>query len=317
MPSLVTVTTPISKKSYQFEDREVTPRLEQAWNQLYIPELNLRDSLNDFELYSIKSLAYKIELVLSNYNKLDESIIERCFLVAREHLKPFKKTDAGRNAKVILIIFHMLKSVLPSNYQFKYNDMSRFLQHYEILRSESNVEKRMLMEEANWINILANFFPAANNKGIYLESVTKFIEGADVKYITGSGQKPSTARRVALYATECLVQPKKKPKRSKMSSSFTSESEDSLDLHDSCEDGCTSNEDDEDIETPLKRNRESDEEDLTYDQYPADYSLQRNESACHYFGCPPTLDSFDFLEIGNLGDIHDIGLSVPMDVFPL
>lgn len=57
------------------------------------------------------------------------------------------------------------------------------------------------------MNILFRYIPARKNKGLAIAIIPKLVEGWFTKYVTGSGQKKSTADRVRIFETEGDVKP--------------------------------------------------------------------------------------------------------------
>lgn len=115
---------------------------------------------------------------------------------------------------LLLSILHLIKPLWPSG-SSKYGSMSEFVIAYPNFADLEIQEKVILMEEANWMNKLFLILPAKKNKGITLAVITKFIEGIEKRYVTGSGQTAATQRRVDVYERESNTVPRLRQKRKK------------------------------------------------------------------------------------------------------
>lgn len=110
---------------------------------------------------------------------------------------------AGILIQAIWVSFlNVLRSHLPKS-ELKYKSLPDFLKSYRGQFDDcSPTEMQNLMDTANWMNILARFIPAKKNKGFFMAVVPKLIEGWMTNYVTGSGQKRTTADRVKIFETE-------------------------------------------------------------------------------------------------------------------
>ena len=71
--------------------------------------------------------------------------------------------------------------------------------------SERDLDDQLLelLHEANWMHILRKHFGSRGfKKQLIINTVTKLVEGGDVSYITGSGQRSATTIRVFMYERE-------------------------------------------------------------------------------------------------------------------
>jgi hypothetical protein len=73
---------------------------------------------------------------------------------------------------------------LPGS-SLKYQSLDSFLGAYPQFSGESASELIRLMKTANWMNFLFSKISARKNKGLVLEIIPKFVEGWQVRYITG------------------------------------------------------------------------------------------------------------------------------------
>jgi hypothetical protein len=106
----------------------------------------------------------------------------------------------------------VLRAHLPKS-ELKYQSLPAFLETYNGQFDDcSPAEMQNLMDTANWMNILFRFIPAKKNKGLAIAIIPKLIEGWLTKYVTGSGQKRSTADRVKIFETEGQVKPNQRGK---------------------------------------------------------------------------------------------------------
>jgi len=104
----------------------------------------------------------------------------------------------------------------------KYDTIEKFMSIYKsfgdnvsTIEQESEKEKINLWHTANWMNVLLSMVPARKSKDLAIQVVPKVVEGWDARYITGSGQKRSTAYRVAIFEKEGNVMPRERKKSSK------------------------------------------------------------------------------------------------------
>jgi len=87
--------------------------------------------------------------------------------------------------------------------EFKYKTCEEFLDAYGgWFASESEKEKNLLWQTANWMDLLFKMITARKNKGLAMVVIPKVVEGFDAKYVTGSGQTKATANRVHVFEVE-------------------------------------------------------------------------------------------------------------------
>jgi len=117
----------------------------------------------------------------------------------------------------------------------KYASIDEFLSKYPQFQEYDEPEKQRLFETANWMNIFFEYMPAKKNKGLIIQVIPKFLEGWQVKYVTGSGQTLRTRNRVTIYETEGDIKPYlrgKQQKTKKRSNTFTSSTSNEMDDND-------------------------------------------------------------------------------------
>eukprot|EP01036_Dinobryon_divergens_P029457 gene29457-38554_t len=116
--------------------------------------------------------------------------------------KSLKKGDDAVINALYICILDMLKDKLVAE-DFKYPTRDAFMQVYgEKFAAESDREKTILWQSANWMYILFKMITAKKNTGLTIEVIPKLVEGWSAKYITGGGMKPATANRVYLLHQE-------------------------------------------------------------------------------------------------------------------
>lgn len=133
-------------------------------------------------------------------------------------LKNNMSKDCCKTARFLFALLAALNEYTNIGEHFKYQTMDDFLLEYKVFANHDSAEQVKLFKIANWMNILINFLPAKFNKGIILAVVTKFVEGYQVNYITGKGQKPSVDDRVYIYEKEGKVQKLKRNRLPKVKS---------------------------------------------------------------------------------------------------
>jgi hypothetical protein len=85
----------------------------------------------------------------------------------------------------------------------KYADVDSFLRAYSGKFDNLDHEEQLrLFNTANWMDVVLRMIPARKNKGLVIQVIPKLVEGWQAKYVTGSGQKKTTADRVHIFETE-------------------------------------------------------------------------------------------------------------------
>lgn len=108
-----------------------------------------------------------------------------------------------------VIFYSLTKAYFPDSNRFKYPNVEAFLTEYGGGRFDDfDLEtQEILMNEANWFNIVFDLLPARKNKGLCMAVVPRIVEGWSARYVTGSGQTKATADRVCIFENEGDVQP--------------------------------------------------------------------------------------------------------------
>lgn len=159
------------------------------------------------ELAAIQVFFEVCSTSIVNHDKEKEH--EAFFEVARRSgidLSMYHK-EGGFIQALWVIYLASLKCILEET-EYKYQTLESFLASYAgAFDKVDNKEKIKLFHTANWMAIMFKLIPARKNKGLAINVVPKLVEGWQVKYVTGSGQKPATALRVLIFQTEGHVKP--------------------------------------------------------------------------------------------------------------
>lgn len=132
--------------------------------------------------------------------------------------------------KIILMTTTVyLFSLAPSSSVFLFSSTEELLKEYPQWNEQLNLEKEEDRKELNWLLQFRNFMklalllvPARNNK-IFLLRVVERLEGSNIEYITGTGQRPAVTRRATdIFHHESGLQMVKKTstKRSRAAKEF-------------------------------------------------------------------------------------------------
>lgn len=98
----------------------------------------------------------------------------------------------------------------------KIRTIPAFLQRYPEFKDDAMIEpteQETLLKFRNMMKLAQLFIPAKNHKEHLMDLVTRLVEGRDQKYVTGSGEKPATRRRVLIYEREGEIRPVPRPPR--------------------------------------------------------------------------------------------------------
>ena len=163
-------------------------------------------SLTEQELLLVNEFAVAADAIAKKSGIYEDFNIYSIAMVAKLNIIDFPKEGV-----LIQAIWVKFLSVLRDNMpitDLKYATEKDFLRNYHNCFEDcSPSEIRNLWETANWMNILFRFIPAKKNKGMAIAIVPKLVEGWFAKYVTGSGQKKSTADRVKIFEVEGDVKP--------------------------------------------------------------------------------------------------------------
>jgi len=95
-----------------------------------------------------------------------------------------------------------------------YDELLQSYPEFETVQYEADEMEKLLLFR-NYMKVACCTMQAHNNKGHLLDLVTRLCEGSPeiIKYITGSGEKPTTRRRVLIYEREGEVSKISRPER--------------------------------------------------------------------------------------------------------
>lgn len=97
-----------------------------------------------------------------------------------------------------LISFSRSFSLLSS----RYATIQELLVHYPEFSTSGDLERALLLENANIMTNALAFIIPSQNKGVLLSVVPRLAEGPHVKYVTGGGSSRATLDRVLLFERE-------------------------------------------------------------------------------------------------------------------
>ena len=107
----------------------------------------------------------------------------------------------------------MLLSLREEGKRAMWSDVSVFLDAYPMFQCITDAcELRALLHFRNLTKVTLMLLHPLNKKAHIMDLVTRICEGRDVKYVTGSGEKKSTRRRVLIYEKEGDITPIPRPR---------------------------------------------------------------------------------------------------------
>ena len=80
----------------------------------------------------------------------------------------------------------MVRSTIITAEDFKYLTIEDFLRVYKMFRYQSNKDKILLWQTANWSFIFFNMVPAKKNIGLAKNVIPKFLEGWNGRFTAAS-----------------------------------------------------------------------------------------------------------------------------------
>jgi hypothetical protein len=111
----------------------------------------------------------------------------------------------------IIMLLYLRRDIV--NYNYPYKTIQEFLAEYPEFNSETEEEVVKLFNFANCMKVAIQLIKPKLHKSQLLVLCTRLTEGKGVKYVTGSGQKAETKRRVAIYEHEGGVKAEARPWR--------------------------------------------------------------------------------------------------------
>jgi hypothetical protein len=208
--------------------------------------LNIRKAFSDFRYFNLieeplRRLIHDCTEVYDiDYDKtrnvLDLYIADKNSYTTKDQQEILTKFRHILTAAYILIY-----SRKPEMDALKYHSVDEMLIHYPeklftdlkySVVPDDQKELNYLLYFRNYMAIALKIVAAKSNK-LFLLKVLERLEGSNNEYITGSGQKPSTTRRLDIYAKESSIagicyntgtKPNNTPKKPAMPSAFSSSS---------------------------------------------------------------------------------------------
>lgn len=156
------------------------------------------------------------------YSKLTASIPEnRSSSMALDAARTAGLFDIGKAKKesedrlvfeaAIIMLLYLRQDIV--NYNYPYKSIEEFLTEYPDFQKENEEEIVKLFNFANCMKVAVQLIKPKLHKSQLLVLCTRLTEGKGVKYVTGSGQKAETKRRVAIYEHEGGVKAEQRPWR--------------------------------------------------------------------------------------------------------
>ena len=180
--------------------RDVLPDLETCINSAG------KDNIGNSNLKMVHKIVNQHQPEKSSISKLHRSDEKRlCFEAA--FLLLFSNREEADDSKI---------RTIPA-----------FLQRYPEFKDDAMIdtaEQDKLLKFRNMMKLAQIFIPAKNHKEHLMDLVTRLVEGNDQKYVTGSGEKPATRRRVLIYEREGGIRPVPRPPRLNVNSVPTTSS---------------------------------------------------------------------------------------------
>jgi hypothetical protein len=100
----------------------------------------------------------------------------------------------------IIMLLYLRRDII--NYNYPYKTIPEFMAEYPEFATETEEEIVKLFNFANCMKVAIQLIKPKLHKSQLLILCTRLTEGKGVKYVTGSGQKAETKRRVQIYEHE-------------------------------------------------------------------------------------------------------------------
>lgn len=133
----------------------------------------------------------------------------------RENISKLKKDDERRMCFECALMLLVAKRQEFREAHFVGTD--ELLERYPEFASSDTDELMLLVTFRNFMCDAVKLVEAKNHKNYLLDLCTRVAEGRHVKYITGTGQKESTSRRVLIFQREGNIVPVSRPPRQRLS----------------------------------------------------------------------------------------------------
>lgn len=174
--------------------------------------LDIRKAFSDFKYFDrvegpLKKFLHDVTNECDlNYEKT-KNILE--YIPDRDQYKTKDQQEILNKFRVILTAAAILVYAYhPEANEVKYRDISELLRNYP---EYAPLQHSTVIDDVKELDYLLNFrnymavalliVPAKSNK-LFLLKVLERLEGSNNEYITGSGQKPATTRRLDIYKRE-------------------------------------------------------------------------------------------------------------------
>ena len=115
---------------------------------------------------------------------------------------PFNYVTARKEDPHRLGVVGMGVLLVAATRQCKYETPSELLNEYPEFTPHDELERVLLLENANMMYAALSFINPMQNKGVLLSIVPRLTEGCHVKYVTGGGSSKATLDRVAIFERE-------------------------------------------------------------------------------------------------------------------
>ena len=115
---------------------------------------------------------------------------------------PFNYVTARKEDPHRLGVVGMGVLLVAATRPCKYETVTELLNEYPDFASHDEMERVLLLENANMMYAALSFINPLQNKGVLLSIVPRLTEGSHVKYVTGGGSSKATLDRVAIFERE-------------------------------------------------------------------------------------------------------------------
>lgn len=202
----------------------------------HITTVSFGPVIHDDELFSrvLKDVLPDFEACISSSGKDNVGNLKTVLKIVDQHLSQSTSILKLHRSDEKRLCFEAAFLLLYSNKEeaddAKIRTIPAFLQKYPEFKDDAMIEpteQETLMKFRNMMKLAQSFIPAKNHKEHLMDLVTRLVEGRDQKYVTGSGEKPATRRRVLIYEREGEIRPIPRPPRTNSSAALHVATEDS------------------------------------------------------------------------------------------
>ena len=202
----------------------------------HITTVSFGPVIHDDELFSrvLKDVLPDFESCISSSGKDNVGNLKTVLKIVDQHLSQSTSILKLHRSDEKRLCFEAAFLLLYSNKEeaddAKIRTIPAFLQKYPEFKDDAMIEpteQETLMKFRNMMKLAQSFIPAKNHKEHLMDLVTRLVEGRDQKYVTGSGEKPATRRRVLIYEREGEIRPIPRPPRTNSSAALHVATEDS------------------------------------------------------------------------------------------